>query len=320
MSASESLFGGVVLIIKYYDPLTFETKGVITKAKSVVWNKKFYTYGTFDLEIDENVLSVNDIIYHNGNAGIVMQVVRNLRTVKVSGYDLKGITKFRHLFEITDYSGKSEKIVKDIATQFLNTGDRKIDGMSIVPDKGTGNSIAISFEDENLSDVLSKICEQDEIGYTVDFDETNIIFDVVKGIDRTDTVVFSRGRKNVEDLEYTRDNFDYCNVAYYLDENEAIQSEGTATGMLRREGATRDDVITYLAEKKSVETLRGTANDKLIYKKDWNLGDYVTVEFEDMITTKQITEVQEVHEPNRNMVIPVFGSEKENIIKKIMRG
>ena len=103
-------------------------------------------------------------------------------------------------------------------------------------------------------------------------------------------------------------------------QNEAIQSEGTATGILRREGATKDDVITYLAEKIPVETLRGTANDKLIYKKDWNLGDYVTVEFEDMTTTKQITEVQEVHEPNRNMVIPVFGSEKENIIKKIMRG
>lgn len=320
MSASESLFGGVVLIIKYYDPLTFETKGVITKAKSVVWNKKFYTYGTFDLEIDENVLSVNDIIYHNGNAGIVMQIVRNFQSVKVSGYDLKGITKFRHLFGLTEYSGKSEKIVKDIAAQFLNTGERKIAGISIAPLKGFGNSISISFDDENISDVLSKICEQDEIGYTVDFDETNIIFDVVKGIDRTDTVVFSRGRKNVEDLEYTRDNFDYCNVAYYIDENEAIQSEGTATGMLRREGATRDDVITYLAEKKSVETLRGTANDKLIYKKDWNLGDYVTVEFEDMTTTKQITEVQEVHEPNRNMVIPVFGSEKENIIKKIMRG
>lgn len=307
------------MIIKYYNPLTFEVKGIITRAKSIIWNKKFYTYGTFDLELDENVLSVNDIIYHNGNSGIVMKIVKNFSGVTVSGYDLKGISKFRHLFESTVYSGKSEKILKEMADQFFNTGDRKINGISIIPNKGIGNELSISFEDKNLSDVFYEICSQDEVGYSVTFDESNIIFDVIKGVDKSETVIFSRDRRNVEELEYTKDNFDSVNVAYYLDENDATQTEGDEAGILRREGSASDDVIAYLDEKKEVETLRGEANDKLKYKIDWNLGDYVTVIFDNMSTVKQITEIQEVHEPSRNLLIPVFGTEKENIIKKILK-
>lgn len=49
------------------------------------------------------------------------------------------------------------------------------------------------------------------------------------------------------------------------------------------------------------------------------LGDYVTVRFGDMSAVKQITEVKHVCEKANNKLDIIFGMEKNNPIKKLLK-
>ena len=49
-----------------------------------------------------------------------------------------------------------------------------------------------------------------------------------------------------------------------------------------------------------------------------SLGDVVTIIFEGNETTKTVTEIETVIEHARKIITPVFGTEKENPIKKIL--
>ena len=79
----------------------------------------------------------------------------------------------------------------------------------------------------------------------------------------------------------------------------------------------------YLKDNKTKESVEAEANDRMEYKKDWFLGDFVTVRLnvlgETLLLDKQITEVQEVFERGETKIIPVFGEKKDNIIKRIAR-
>lgn len=95
-----------------------------------------------------------------------------------------------------------------------------------------------------------------------------------------------------------------------------------ATGINRRECGLSGDNNTieeYLKEKEPTETLTGTANTKMIYGNDYQIGDYVTVMHNDIYTIKQITKVDFVYEACGSKVVPTFGELKENILKKIVR-
>ena len=355
------IYGGISVIIKCYKPNTLQCFDVITKAKSIIWNKKFYDVGSFELELEQTNLSINDIIYHNGNCGFVTKITKNFDGVTICGFDLKALTNFRYLIEPKTYSGNFETVVKAMANDLLMTDDRAIYGMTIELDQHRG-PILESQEYANVywGDLLKDLGEQNEISYDIVFDGSKFIFKVLIGEDRTKTLTFSRNFKNLESCEYVVDASDVKNVAvavqeipqppivYYVQEYDEdgnpvrdeegkiklkeIQEEqppiikyvsvGTDTGFLRKEFKVDnlDDAEKEIKNNVLSESLRGEANDKLQYMVDWNIGDYVTVVFDDIITEKQITEVKEVHEPSNNKIIPIFGEEKENIIKKIIRG
>ena len=133
-------------------------------------------------------------------------------------------------------------------------------------------------------------------------------------------IKFSRKNRTIESYELVNDIFNTYNVGYSTDENGTETVTGNATGFLRRECFKDKNIEEYLAEKAEIATLRGEANEKYVYGKDYELGDYVTVMTDEVQTVKQITEVKEVYEHGRSMIIPVFGTEKENPLKRILKG
>ena len=94
------------MIIKCYNPITLECFEVITKASSVMWNKRFYGVGSFEIHLKETSVKELDIIKHNHNNGIVMKVIETFEETILYGYDLKGLTSFRYIKQpstITDF-------------------------------------------------------------------------------------------------------------------------------------------------------------------------------------------------------------------------
>lgn len=309
------------MIIKCFDPITLECFDVLTHASSVIWNKKFLEVGSFEIHTDKCNLKKLDIIQHGNNTGIVMKITKTFEETAIYGYDLRGLTAFRYLFGEQSRSGSAESVIKGFAAECLTVGARAIQNLSIAPDKQRGDTITWNTKDKLMSECLNEIAVEYSMGYDISLVDQGFLFDVVVPQDRTATTVFSRKLHNVDELEYDNDLLDTYNVVYYSDESGATQQAGQAAGIYRRESGTDkpEEVEQFLLENAEIETLRGTANDKLRYGVDWNVGDFVTVCFENLETVKQITEAEIVFEPANNKVIPIFGEERANPIKKIMQ-
>ena len=304
------------MIIKVFNPIpedgVFKCIDVLTKAKSVIWNKRFYRAGSFQISLASSRLKVGDLILHGENSGIITKAVENFDAANYFGCDLKGLFAQRYIYDELTLNDTKENILHTLATDFLMTGARTISGLSKA-DIVQGNTEKVEFtaKETNAESALSKFCAENEIGYDISFSEENgMVFKTMYGTDKSNLLFFSREHRNMDSLEYTSDISSAVN--FVKPEEETAGAEASEqTGILRREGKEISE---------AVETLRGSANTILKYGIDYNLGDYVSVGFKEFSAKKQITELEFVYEPNNNHIIPVFGTEKENPIIKILKG
>lgn len=312
------------MLITSYDPVTFKRKSTVTVAKSIIMNKRLYDLGSFELTLKQCDLEVGDLILYGNFSGRINRIIRDLKgNTKVYGYDLKSLLYRRFFDKDITYTGrKAEYIIKNIAETFLFIGERKITGLTVAADRGTGLTVPeYKFEKGGrVSDKLKEFCQKYSIGYDITFDEETIVFDTVNECENSN-VVFSRYFGSVDELNYTQGDYDLANVIFYPEE-DAIKTDGTATGINRFEGyaSNADELNTYKENHAVEETIKGTASGRYEYGVDYAVGDVVTVVFGDVTTTKTITEVEITVEHNRQRAIPTFGAEKENPIKKLIRG
>ncbi len=250
--------------------------------------------------------------------------------------------------------GTEEEILRHYANMHLiNCTDeaRRIPNMILAEHHGFGADLVWQARFTNLADELRNICIYSQLGYDVLFDVINkrYVFDVLQGTDRTQTdswhglAVFSEARGNITALEYTEDATDEVNVAYVLGDGEEERQfvyeaySNAQSGFDRKESSTTaggtdtdyvDEVVStgiaFVKENKVKEGIDASANTKLQYKKDWFLGDFVTVVVKDcfgeaLMLNKQITEVVEEYAYGSYTVKPTFGEKKQSIIKKIIR-
>ncbi len=312
------------MIVKTFDPETLQEKETITKITSLLFYDRFYKVGSFEIETTSDKFQENDIIaFASGGkmrSGIVLKVIQKNDMFSIFGYDLKGMYGFRYITAPATYKGTPDAVLKEMVTEFLKTGDRDIEKLEILEDSVQGEKITFTPEQGFLEDAIVSISSLYEVGTRVDFDLEKMTFKTLKGEDRTASVVFGRRRRNIDSIEYTKDLFNTYNVGYTLDDDGDLVTVGDAKGLLRRECYKDKNIDEYLKEKAAVETLRAEANELYKYGVDYNLGDYVTIIKGNMSTVKQITEVKEVHEHGNTSFYPVFGTEKENPIKKLLRG
>lgn len=312
------------MIVKTFDPETLQEKETITEIISLLYYDRFYKVGSFEIETTSDKFAKNDIIAFASvgkiRSGIVLKIIEKDNMFSIFGYDLKGVYSFRHINTLTEYAGTPDEVLKQMVTEFLKTGDRDIEALQVAEDTVDGDAITFTAEQGFLEEAMISVSTLYEIGTRIDFNLEKLIFRTVKGEDKTANVIFGRRRRNVDSIEYTEDLFNTYNVGYTLDDDKNIVSVGTAKGLLRRECYKEKNIEEYLKEKAEIETLRAEANELYQYGVDYNLGDYVTIIKDRLSTVKQITEVKEVHEHGEMSFYPVFGTEKENPIKKILKG
>lgn len=312
------------MILKTYDPETLSEKETITEVTSVVFTKRFYRPGAFEIETTSKAFEVGDIFafksYSEINAGIVLKIQEDYEKINISGYDLTGVLGFRYFNLNKDYEGTADEIIKEIILDFYGAeaDARALPNLQIDEIDSDGESLTFSPGADFLNNILSDFCIKNEIGLSFEFDLENIIFKTKKGTDKTNILKFGRRNKTLSDAEYIYDFFNSYNVGYSIDENEAETVTGDARGFRRRECYSEKNIEDFLAGKQPTEVLNATASEKYRYKTDYELGDYVTIEHNGLYTVKQITEIKEVYEANKKIVVPTFGNEKENPLKKII--
>lgn len=281
---------------------------IIPKFKYAIWNRRFYEIGSFEISLPNDVgIKENDVIRMDGLSGIVMKTDRSLSGTVLYGYDLKGLTKRRML--------SSQTAAKDtsVETQFktwascLTTGVKKIPGVEIETSKGITKTFSedTAIGNERFSYTLENLAAEYNIGWDIEWKgisrtENKMIFTCSEPKERTD-ITISLNRRNIKEPHHITDIYDLCNAT-------AEKQNEENTGLNRYEG----DEITPSADYVTGEATETCAA--------LNLGDIVTVETLGVTAQQQVTELQYIYEPNRRVIIPTYGENKKNIIKKLTGG
>ncbi len=241
--------------LRIYDA-AMQFKGLIENQTSVLWNRKYFEPGNFELYCpvtlnNQNLLKRGNLVWIKGaaEAGIVESLVieqddsKNQITAKgrfLSSYMSRRLIRPFYNFQ----NGLVETAMREILSNAV-----PLPLVELGPVKGYTETVSFQATYKNLLDYETKLAKYANIGFRFrpDFSEKKIIFELYKGLDRTfnqterSRVVFSEKYNNILSAKYTLNDQILKNVCYVGGQGEgsartiAIAGDDSLTGLERRE-------------------------------------------------------------------------------------
>lgn len=291
-------------------------KGQIENQTSLIWTRKFYEPGTFELHApitDENLylLQKDNIIGKKGSAeaGIIENIEKEESDIKneitVKGRFLSSYMDRRLIKKTVNFSGKTE-----VAMRQLYSGVVPLPLVELGSLNGFPESVEFQVTMKNLLTYESKLSRAGAIGFRFrpDFRERKIVFETYQGKDRTfsqhenNRVIFSESYNNLNNAIYRYNNQNLKTFAIVGGQGEGdarIYYElGGGEGYDLREvfvdakDINPDGLTTAQYKAALLQRAQETLNDAIasetlesetdaainfVYKEDYDLGDIVTV-------------------------------------------
>jgi len=272
--------------------------------------------------------------------------------LSIKGISLQGLMSRRLIVpnvgqDYESYLGSQEAVMKHFVNKnCVNPIDpkRKINNLIIAEDKGRGQEDRWRSSYENLGEKLQQIGEYCELGWNVTLDSNNkkFVFDVIKGRDLSvnqssnPPAIFRSDFNNIKTRHYTESIINSKNVAYTgtkEDASKMVLTVGSTTDFERIEtfiDYNSDDPIEAAKEGnvklKELEELRTfeleiNPTKSLIYEKDYDLGDIVTVQDRKLKVTMnpRIVEIQEVYNKSGLQIRATFGKSIPTLLTTLKR-
>lgn len=216
----------------------FQICGLIDDFSSLIWNRKYYECGNFNLQIGikyweqfKNAIYVysKDFV----ETGILETLNHKTTTqgteIQRSGRFLESMLADRAINTTQSFRNQTtEDIVRSLVNTFaINAGTRSIPNLILGERKGLGRKRTMQITGDNLLDKIYELCKEDELSICLwyDFDNNKLVFEVWQGLDRRDTqdentwAIFSKNFENITDDEYSTDETQYRNFAYVAGED-----------------------------------------------------------------------------------------------------
>ncbi|MPM28757.1 hypothetical protein SDC9_75285 [bioreactor metagenome] len=310
--------------------------GDIEDFKSFYFIRSFFQAKEFQLVAHikyANILNEENYIYISKKKVMIIEEIEideDKEQIVARGRDLKTIISDRVTVPPTNesydiFSGTSEEVIKHyVEVNCISPRDplRKIENLVLGENLKRGQSIKWQSRYKNLGNEIESIGRATGLGWFIYLDHKakKIIFDVESGIDRTSKqnqnsrVIFSGELGNITNTIYKSSSVNYKNVAYVGGQGEGAEREikevtkGNYNGIRRKEvfvdardisetESLQDRGLTKLSEYEHILNLESTINNNnLIYEKDWDLGDIVTIKNDYTVTDQRVTEVREIYE------------------------
>ena len=301
--------------IRIYNPQLYR-QGQIENQTSLIWTRKFYEPGNFELHApitDENLtlLQPGNIVGKKGSqeAGIIEDVEKEESDIKneitVKGRFLSGYMDRRLIKTTVNFDGKVE-----VAMRQLLTGCVAIPLVELGALNGFSETVRFQATMKNLQTIETKLSKTGAIGYrfTPDFIAKKIIFDTYQGKDRTfrqsinNRVIFSEDYNNLNNALYRYNDQGLRTYVVVGGEGEGaarkyvtlgggeglglrelfvdakdIQSEGLSTAEYEEALYQRGrEALNEAIVSESLECETEAAIN-FTYKEDYDLGDIVTI-------------------------------------------
>ena len=292
------------------------------------------------MRADDNMVGIIEKI-------IVSSIMDEGDFLIVSGRCLRSIFDRRIIWDQTVLSGNLETAMRQLITDaFISPAieERKYTALTLAAAHGYTETVSTQYTGTALLEAIVELCAAYDYGFTITLGDNCLVVDFIKGVDRSTNqsavphVIFSPEQGNLLKTTYTRDKTLYKSVALVAGEGEGTARRSTTvqrsvdlTGLARREmfvdardissneGEIADaEYLQMLAERGSqdlataafVESMGGNIDaEKLyIYKKDYNLGDRVTVINKYGVqATTQVLEIVETWDETGYTMTPTFG-------------
>lgn len=245
----------------------FESIFVIDSFKSLIWTDRYNIYGDFELYLPTDI-SILKILKHDYYLWIKeserMMIIDDIYIesdiedgshITVKGKSLEYILSRRVICGMTSFQSQLlSKVIQDIITKnFISPTDtkRKISNFIYKPTDIATEKVTSQFFYENVYDIVSKLCIDNNIGFKILLNSDNKFeFSLYKGEDRSFSqivnpfVIFSPNYENILNTNYLTSISDLKTVAYVGGEGDnssriVVESspyeENLKKGLYRRE-------------------------------------------------------------------------------------
>lgn len=309
----------------------FNFLGAVDRYTSYMPARSFFGVGIFELHLPftteySKILVEENIIFKETNKPYIIlykEINSSDNTMVIKGEELKSylgrwITKPPVNRAYDRVNANAETIMKEYVRRNCKTPN-----LIVAKDLKRGDKFVFQTRYKQLDMELEKIGLVSGLGWTVklDIDNKKFVFDVIEGLDRSinqainSRAIFSDDFENVTEQTLTKSKVGYKNVAIVAGRGEGrdriISVIGEGDGFDRyetfidaadveNEEDLPDRGAQKLSEMQKVESFesRILSNSNLVYEKDYNIGDTVTIQNKEWDVTlnsviKSITEIYE---------------------------
>ena len=337
---------------------SYEPVAVIDSFKSLIWTKRYFACGDFELYIpaDKSLLEYlqpdNFLVRDDDDSVMVIEKLLLQTDAEsgdffiVSGRSLESIL-YRRIFNrqfLLDNTGSMSAAIQAMVTECttVHSGSgtyRQIPGLTVAVNSFSGN-MKVQFTGQTLLDAIISICQPKGLGVKMTISGSNLLISVYEGSEVN--VTFSPEFDNLINSKYSYDKTNFANTAIVAGEGQgsarrwvtvinvpfAVRPSGLALREMfvdARDVSSNDGEISQsdyndmliargdeqLAEHTVTESFEAEIEPRMTYqyKRDYNLGDIVTVVNEYGVTAKpRIVEIIESWDDTGYTAIPTFDS------------
>lgn len=253
------------------------------------------------------------------------------QVVTASGYEAKVIFSWRIILPQTSsplysLSDSAEAVMKQLVKDQCGAtadADRQFSLLTIATDQDRGGNFLLKVRyNATVADKLREISLSTGVGYFLYLDESNkkLIFECGVGLDRTATqstnsrAIFSTKYETLREASFSDSDNQYRNYAYTAGQGvgvgrtvrEVYSTSAEPTGLARKElfidardVQTTTDIDARAAQKLAEQDILVTVEGSpltfspLVYRTDYDLGDLISIDAYNSITSHRITEVKE---------------------------
>lgn len=239
---------------------SFETIAVIDAYSSVIWTKRYFTCGDFELYLPVslellNTLAVGNFVYRlDDDTVMIIEKIQISTDVEkgnyliVTGRSLESILAKRIVWTVSSFNANIVYIIQYLLNSNVinpSIAERKIDNFSFSSLITSTETIQKQVTGDNLMDTIVNLCTTYGLGWRIKLENGNFKFELYQGVDRSYNqtinphVVFSPTVDNLINSNYELDSTNYANVALVAGEGEGAarkrQTVGNASGLNRCE-------------------------------------------------------------------------------------
>ena len=250
----------------YVLDLNLNPIGIIDTYKSCIWSNRYKELGDCEVYVEANETTINLLQENyylikpdeNNECDMVCQIKKieldtdteNGDFLIVTGYDTKRFLDQRIIWGTMNCDGNVEDFIRDMVNKTLinsNLGARQLykpNGTKLLYLGNKANFTEATTEQmsyKNVGEKVREFCSTYNWGYRVILNNNALYFELYKGTDRSNLVVFSTEYENLISSKYIKDDSNLGNVALVAGEGEGSARSRNVSGYA--EGVDRYEIF-----------------------------------------------------------------------------